>query len=78
MIKVVEIYIDINSAMSTCLRNGVKVYPVIKGRKFSIEVDYNGRKICGIKEFGHNNIANGVSKTYKYYARKILQQQDGK
>lgn len=34
-----RLHIDINKAMSICLRNGVKVMPVVDGRGFVIHVD---------------------------------------
>jgi len=72
----VEINIDINSAMSTCLRAGVKVEPVKNNGRFSIEIDNNGTIIKGEKLFGSKEIANAVSKTYKYYAKLILKQKE--
>ena len=64
--------IDINTAMSICIRNGIRVYPVPSGRKFKIEVDNNGTKIIYDKEIEGKYVANAHNKTYKHWALKIL------
>lgn len=40
-----ELHIDINKAMSICIRNGIKVYPVPIGRLFAVEVDKGSGEI---------------------------------
>jgi len=78
--KMKELHIDINKAMSICIRNGVKVYPVPVGRLFAIEVDKGAAipkrydKLVSGKE-----VAAAVRKTYIAYSKLILkQQQDAK
>ncbi len=62
--------------MSICLRNGIKVSPEIQGYRFSIVVDNNGALVYGKKTFNSKEIANAVSKTYKYYAKLILNKKE--
>ena len=78
--KIKELNIDINKAMSICIRNGVKVYPVPVGRMFAIEVDKGAAipkrydQLVSGKE-----VAAAVRKTYIAYSKLILkQQQDAK
>ena len=66
-------HIDINTAMSICLRNGIKVYPVINGRMFQIEVDDNGKITKFDKLVDGKSVANAQSKTYRHYALLILE-----
>ncbi|QDP52661.1 MAG: hypothetical protein GOVbin3171_22 [Prokaryotic dsDNA virus sp.] len=36
---------EINEEISICLRNGIKVYPIVYDKNhMKVEVDYNGRK----------------------------------
>ena len=64
--------IDINTAMSICIRNGVKVFPIPSGKKFKIQVDKNGTLITYDKEIDGKLVANAMNKTYKYWGLKIL------
>lgn len=73
--KKVTVYIDINSAMSICVMAGVVVYPVIVGKKFGVEVNYKNKIIKGNKVFTSKEIANACSKTYKYYAAKLKEEE---
>lgn len=75
-----ELHIDINRAMSVCIRNGVKVYPVPVGRLFAVEVQKNEEppkrydSLVSSKE-----VASAVRKTYIAWSKLILkQQQDAK
>jgi len=74
-IVVKELQLDINKAMSICVRNGVKVYPVPIGRLFAVEVD---RK-SGIKRYDSlvsgKEVAAAVRKTYIAFAKLILKQE---
>ena len=74
--KTVEINIDINSAMSVCVRAGVIIYPIKKGDKFGVEVNDNELVITGRKEYGTKEIANACNKAYKYYAKKLIRKQN--
>ena len=71
-----ELNIDINKAMSICIRNGVKVYPVPLGRLFAVEVD----KPSGLKRYDKlingKEVAAAVRKTYIAYAKLILKDKE--
>lgn len=68
-----ELHIDINKAMSICIRNNVKVYPVPVGRQFVIEVDNGGPKPKRYeKVVSSKNVAAAVRKTYIAYAKSII------
>lgn len=70
-----ELHIDINKAMSICIRNGVKVYPVPVGRMFAVEVD-KGDKVT--KRYptlvSQKEVAAAVRKTYIAWSKAILKQ----
>ena len=72
-----EIHIDINKAMSICIRAGVKVYPVPVGRLFAVEVQKNEEKpkryeaLVAAKE-----VAAAVRKTYIAWSKSILKQKE--
>ncbi|OCK44358.1 hypothetical protein BA195_06690 [Tenacibaculum soleae] len=71
--KIIEKQIDINSAMSTCIRSGVKVYPVPVGRLFAIEVEkHDGSKKRYDELVTSKDVARAQRKTYIAYARLIL------
>lgn len=72
-----ELHIDINKAMSICIRNNVKVYPVPVGKQFVIEVD-NGLEEPKRydKTVSSNNVAAAVRKTYIAYAKSIIKEQN--
>ena len=71
-----EIQIDINKAMSICVRNGVKVYPVPSGKLFKVEV-YKEDDVTKIydKAVSSKEVASAVRKTYIAYAKAILKEQ---
>lgn len=66
--------IAISKAAHICLRNGIKVYPVIVGRDFKIEVDNNGEILRYNKKVNSKNLNSAISKTVKYYALNIIKQ----
>ncbi|WP_435263873.1 hypothetical protein [Tenacibaculum sp. nBUS_03] len=68
--------IDINKAMAICLRNGVKVYPVVKGRSFVIHVEDNGKVIQYDKQVDSSKVANAMIKVYKHFASVIKKKED--
>lgn len=73
MIK--ELKIDVNKATSICLRNGYKVYPVIVGKKFAIEVslpDGNCKRYT--KLVSGNEVGAAQRKTYIAYAKLIIKE----
>ena len=75
--KIKEVHIDINKAMSVCIRNGVKVYPVPVGRMFAIEVEKGAaipkryERLVSSKE-----VASAVRKTYIAYSKAILKDKE--
>ena len=72
-----EKHIDINSAMSICIRNGVKVYPVPVGRSFAVEVDFSNGKLKRYDALVNGKeVAMAVRKTYIAYSKLILKQQE--
>lgn len=73
------IKVSISHAMSLCINNGIKVYPVPKGFKFVVEVDDNNKIVRYEKEVTPRDVAKACSDTYKYYAKKIIKEkQDAK
>ena len=74
MIK--ELHIDINTAMSICIRNGVKVYPVPVGRMFAVEVDKGAADVKRYDQLVSGKlVAAACRKTYIAWAKVILKQQ---
>ncbi|CAL2084075.1 hypothetical protein [Tenacibaculum sp. 190524A02b] len=71
-----SVRIDINTAMSICIRNGVKVFPVVKGRGFVINVEDNGKIIEYDKLVDSSKVATAMTKVYKHFALKIKQGND--
>ena len=75
--KTREVHVDINKAMSVCIRNGVKVYPVPVGRMFAIEVEKGAAvpkrydRLVSSKE-----VAAAVRKTYIAYSKVILKNKE--
>ena len=72
MMETKKMQIDISKAMSICLRNGVKVYPKVSGRKFKVEVDNKGEIIRYDKEVIGKELNKALSNTYKHFAKIIL------
>lgn len=72
-----DLHIDINTAMSICIRNGIKVYPVPVGRSFAIEV-VNGEQSPKRYEkvVSSNQVAAAVRKTYIAYAKVVLKSKE--
>jgi len=71
-----ELNIDINKAMSICIRNGVKVYPVPVGRMFAIEVDKSSGELRRYDNLvSSKEVATAQRKTYIAWAKLILKQQ---
>ena len=71
-------HIDINTAMSICITNGIKVYPIVSGVMFRVAVDDNGKIKTYDKLVTKSSIANAVAKTYRWYALQLKQKQDAK
>lgn len=74
------IKLSVSHAMSLCINNGIKVYPVPgKGNRFLIEVDRNDEIIRYDKEVTPRDVAKACSDTYKHFAKKIIKaKQDAK
>jgi len=76
-LNIKQLKIDINHAMSICIRNGLKVYPVPIGSRFAIEVDKGSATpkrydvLVSSKE-----VHTAVRKTYIAYAKLILKQEE--
>lgn len=74
MIK--EISLDINKAMSICIRNNIKVYPVPVGSQFAIEVD---KGVGCPKRYdllvSSKEVAAAVRKTWIAFAKLIIKQE---
>lgn len=74
--KLKEKHIDINKAMSICIRAGVRVYPVPIGRMFAIEVVNGPDKPKRYdKLVSSNDVAAAQRKTYIMYARSLIKDQ---
>ena len=73
-----NLQLDINKAMSICVRHGVKVYPVPVGKLFLIEVDKGNGKIKRYNDslVSSKNVATAQRKTYIAYAKQILKQRE--
>lgn len=52
-----QLQLDISKAMSICLKHNIKVYPVVSGHMFKIEVDDNGNLTRYNKEISGKEIA---------------------
>lgn len=75
--KTKELHIDINKAMSVCIRNGVKVYPVPVGRMFAIEVDKGSGNLKRYDSLvSGKEVAAAVRKTYIAYSKLILKNKE--
>ena len=74
--KLKRLQMDISYAMSVCLRSGLKVYPVVTGRNFKIEIDDNGNLTRYNKEVNSKELNKAMSETYKYFAAKLITEQD--
>tara|TARA_R110002167_G_scaffold190638_1_gene392938 strand:+ start:11670 stop:11903 length:234 start_codon:yes stop_codon:yes gene_type:complete len=64
--------IDISKAMSICLRDGVRVYPIVSGRLFKIEVDNKGELKRYAKEVVAAELNKALATTYKHFAVEII------
>jgi len=71
-----ELHIDISKAMSICIKHGLKVYPVVSGRKFKIEVDNNGNLKRYDKEVDSKELNKALSNTYKHFAVQFIKQKE--
>lgn len=65
---------SIDVAMSLCIKNGIKVYPIVFGKYFKIQVDDNGKLITYPTVIKQAYVNSAQSKTYKYFATKIMAQ----
>ena len=62
---------NISEAMSICFKNKTKVYPIVFGRKFKIQIDVNGQKttyreILSSKELGKKTCSKYISLANEY------------
>tara|TARA_R110002012_G_scaffold294580_1_gene490780 strand:- start:245 stop:496 length:252 start_codon:yes stop_codon:yes gene_type:complete len=75
-----ELNIDINKAMSICIRNGVRVYPVPVGKMFAVEVDKGDLNLKRYDALvSSKEVAAAVRKTYIAWSKVILKkEQDAK
>ena len=69
-----KLHLDISKAISICIKNGLKVYPVAAGKRFKIEVDNNGVIKRYDKEINVKRINKAISATYKHFAIIYLKQ----
>jgi|TARA_R110002153_G_scaffold216051_1_gene368676 hypothetical protein len=75
-VNIKEKHIDINKAMSICIRAGVRVYPVPIGRMFAIEVVNGAAEPKRYdKLVSSNDVAAAQRKTYIMYARSLIKDQ---
>ena len=75
--KVKEVNLDINTAMSICIRKGVKVYPVSVGRMFAIEVDKGSGSVKRYDSLvSAKEVAASQRKTYIAWAKEILKRKE--
>lgn len=71
-----ELHIDINKAMSICIRNGVRVYPVPIGKMFAVEVDKGGSSLKRYDALvSSKEVATAVRKTYIAWSKVILKKE---
>ena len=75
-----ELHIDINKAMSICIRNGVRVYPVPVGKMFAVQVDKGDSSLKRYDALvSSKEVAAAVRKTYIAWSKVILKkEQDAK
>ena len=74
--KVKELHIDINKAMSICIRNGIKVYPVPVGKMFAVEVDKGDSSLKRYDALvSSKEVAAAVRKTYIAWSKLILKKE---
>jgi hypothetical protein len=69
-----KLHLDISKAISICISNGVRVYPVVSGRKYKIEVDNNGVVDRYDKEISSNYLNKALSATYKHFAIMFIKE----
>lgn len=63
---------EFSQKMQTCLKNGVKVYPIWKRGFAYIQVEINNSKKTFDKPLnGSKEINNAMTKTYEYYYNKL-------
>lgn len=64
----------ISNIISICVKNGLKVYPVIKERGIYIQMEYNGRVRNFDKKVSGKKINEAMDKTYRHYFDKYKKQ----
>lgn len=63
---------EIAEAMYICIKNNIKVYPIIVGYKFKIEVSINGNIKLYDKILTSKEVNKAMTKTYIFYAKKFF------
>ncbi|TVZ55618.1 hypothetical protein OD91_0873 [Lutibacter sp. Hel_I_33_5] len=72
-----ELHIDINKAMSICIRNGVKVSAVPVGKLFAVEVEKENSEPKRYDALvSSKGVAAAVRKTYIAWSKAILKEQE--
>lgn len=61
----------ISQAMSICFKNNTKVYPVISGIYFNVQVNLNGKIKTFDSKLTTKNVNDALTKTYFFYAEKF-------
>jgi len=76
-----NVEIDINKAISVCLKNNTKCYPIVlsKGLGFKIEVSIKDKIYTFDKRLKNNKEAIiAQEKTYIFYAKKYIKAEEEK
>lgn len=67
-----KLFENISEAMSLCLKNGVKIFPVVNGNGMQIQVNNNGSKYTySTMYFNSKGINEDIREKYLYYAKRI-------
>lgn len=61
---------SISEAISICLKNNTRVYPVIAGNNHKVQVDLNGKIKTFDKLLTQSKLNKALEKTYFFYANK--------
>lgn len=72
-----ELHIDINTAMSICIKNGYQIFPFAVGKSFKIKVvKPDGSEVVYDKLVGSKEVAAAYRKTYIAWAKEINKTQE--
>jgi len=67
--------IEIDDVINANHKAGIRIYPVIEGFSFKIEIVGLGLKKTGSKLFSTKNINAALIETHRYYYGKVIDQQ---